>query len=305
MATSCDSYELGHVAASKEPLFDIEVTRPWPDADVKKLVDDKIESIIEATGATGLEVFLTGKGNFRNDLATIKPYKGQRVGLEKPYHWETVSQWLKDRYGATTLNGVEADDWLAIRGTEIGKNYTIASRDKDLRQVPECFHYAWACGDKQPEIGPFEVRGVGKVEAIKKVYGKKKPQVSWKLSGHGDAFFYGQLLVGDSVDNIQGVPGVGPKKAAGLLENLDTPEELFKACFYEYHKVYGDDWEKYLVENARLLHLIRNRSWIEIEEAGDELYVTCKEQWEVPYDTKDFLLSGRIPTGSYSLTEDS
>lgn len=280
-------YELGNVAMAKERLFDIEVTRPWPDCDVYELVDKRITQIIEAVGANQYEVYLTGPGNFRDQIATLKPYKGQRVGIEKPHHWETVSRRLKDYWGAVTINGMEADDFLALRGTEEGRGYAICSRDKDLRQVPQCVHYSWPCGETQPAVGPFVVEGVGSVSYETRVYGVKQ-QRSYRLKGHGDAFFYGQLLVGDSVDNIGGCPKVGPKKAVDLLGHLQSPEELFRACVFEYHRVYGDGWKEALVENARLLHLTRERAALDIVSEGNEYHCKVKQLWEVPYDTSGY-----------------
>lgn len=290
-------YELGAVAMAKEELFDITVERPWPDVDVYELVDKRITEIIQAVGANAYEVYLTGPGNYRNNVATIKPYKGNRTGLEKPYHWETVSRRLKDKWGAITVNGIEADDWLALRGTEEGSRYAICSRDKDLRQVPECVHYSWACGENQPAVGPFVVDGIGKVWADFKLYGVKQ-QKAWKLHGNGIAFFYGQLLVGDSVDNIPGCPKVGPKKASDLLGHLASEAELYRACAYEYHRVYGDGWKEALVENARLLHLLRSRDTMDIEVSGQELNCVVNKLWETPDGTKiDFFGSSNADGG--------
>lgn len=281
-------YELGNVAMTKEQLFDITVERPWPDQDVDALVDQRIEFILERTKASAFELYLTGPGNYRMDVATIKPYKGTRVGLEKPYHWDTVSRRLKSHWGAITVNGIEADDWLGIRGTEEGRDYTACSRDKDIRQIGDCNHYSWPCGEKQPELGPFSIEGHGVVYAESKLVGQKKPQLQWTLKGNGSAFFYGQLLTGDGVDNIPGAPGVGPRKAWDILGHLPSEEEMFKACVYEYQRIYGDNWEKFLVENARLLFLIRDRSWLDIEQVGNELNCKPNKLWEIPYDTSNY-----------------
>lgn len=280
-------YELGAVAMSKEPLFDIVVERPWPDVDVYELVDKRITEIIKSVGADQYEVYLTGPGNFRNDVATLKPYKGNRTGLEKPFHWETVSRRLKDFWGAITVNGIEADDFLALRGTEEGSNYAICSRDKDLRQVPECVHYSWPCGEHQPAVGPFVVEGLGQVGYDVRLYGVKQ-QKQYKLKGHGLAFFYGQLLVGDSVDNIGGCPGVGPKKAVDLFGDFQSEEDLFRTCVFQYHRVYGEDWRAALEENARLLHLTRTRSELDLEPAGNEINCKVNKLWEIPYDPESY-----------------
>ncbi len=281
-------YELGNVAVEREQVFEIFLDRPWPDVDVHALVDKRMESIITAVGADAYEVYLTGPGNFRFDIATIKPYKGARVGLEKPHHWETVSRRLQDYWGAVTVNGIEADDWLGIRGTEEGDNYTASSRDKDIRQISSCRHYSWKCGEHQPEIGPFSIEGLGVVSASWKLYGKVKPVKSWKLEGHGDAFFWGQLLCGDSVDNIPGCKGVGPAKIPDLFRDCRTNEDYFRKCVYEYQRAYGDSWKEFLTENARLLYLIRDRSWLDIEYNGREINCKPNRLWEIPYASDDY-----------------
>jgi len=270
-------YELGAVSMAKEEIFGVTVDKPWPEHEVFELVDEKIKSIIERSGATEAEVFLTGHGNFRIALATIAPYKGTRVG-DKPYHWATVGKRLIEYWKAKEYCGIEADDAIAIRATELAPEVIIASRDKDLRQVP-CYHYSWACGENQPEKETYLVEGLGEISFLKDKWGQ------YKLLGHGLRFFYGQLLVGDTVDNIKGCPKIGALKAVTALQFLETEQELFQSCAAMYKNVYGDDWKRALVENARLLYLIRDRSWVEEEPQGDhEIKCYVKQLWEAPYD---------------------
>jgi hypothetical protein len=73
-----------------------------------------------------------------------------------------------------------------------------------------------------------------------------------------------------------------------LLSGLQTEEELLKACVYEYHKVYGEDWQTYLVENARLLHLLRSRDDVDLKIEGNLYTVTPTKLWEIPYDTSNY-----------------
>jgi 5'-3' exonuclease len=106
-------------------------------------------------------------------------------------------------------NEFEADDiigTLAIRMRGEGLRATIVSRDKDLAQL----------------IGPGDVY--------------------WDYSGN-ERFHHGQIadrfgvpperyadylaLTGDAVDNITGVPGVGPKTAAVLMKVYDSLDDLY------------------------------------------------------------------------------
>lgn len=274
-------YELGAVSIAKDEIFGMIIEKPWSVSEVNDLVDSKVQQIIDKSGADSYEMFLTGSGNFRIAIATIAPYKGQRKG-DKPYHWDTVSKRLKERWNAVEYCGIEADDIMAIRATEIENEapgtVIIASRDKDLRQVP-CLHYSWACGENQPERPTYPVDYLGWIDWEKQNSG------GYKLTGVGLRFFYGQLLVGDTVDNIKGCPKVGPLKAVTALKFLTTEKELFDSCVTFYIKVYGEDWKRHLVENARLLYLIRDRSWIQ-EEPMEGNLVKCylNKLWETPND---------------------
>lgn len=248
--------------------------QPWSTEEVHELVDNRIQSIIDRSGGSEYEVFLTGPGNFRFDIATIAPYKGQRQG-DKPPHWATVGERLKSHWGAKEVSGIEADDALAIRATSDGGNYIIASRDKDLRQVP-CSHYSWKCGDNQPEIPTYTFENLGEV------YYRQNSSGGYDLKGCGPLFFYAQLLTGDNIDNIKGCKGVGAKTAVAILNGLTSEEEALKQCIYQYQKKYAN-WKEVLEENARLLYLIRDPEWYEVEDKGGNCFnYKVNKFWEIP-----------------------
>ena len=65
------------------------------------------------------ELFLTGKQNFRNDVAVTAPYKGNRKDVKKPKHLPLLREYLQTACGASVSDGQEADDDIAIRATEL------------------------------------------------------------------------------------------------------------------------------------------------------------------------------------------
>ena len=71
-------------------------------------------------------------------------------------------------------------------------------------------------------------------------------------------YFYTQVLTGDRTDNIPGLHGIGPKKAAKILKGLKTEHEMFDAVL----KAYDNDLE-YLTEQGKLLWIRRkpNQDW--------------------------------------------
>jgi 5'-3' exonuclease len=68
----------------------------------------------------------------------------------------------------------------------------------------------------------------------------------------GIKFFYKQILMGDSADNIIGLYKVGPVKADKILDGIDTEVGLWDAVVKAY-----DGNEERVLENARLLWLQR------------------------------------------------
>jgi 5'-3' exonuclease len=63
--------------------------------------------------------------------------------------------------------------------------------------------------------------------------------------------------MGDSVDNIPGLPGVGPVKAAKLLEGLTTHEERRSAVIDAYIDMYGEHWQNHYLANGKMIHMWR------------------------------------------------
>ena len=130
-------------------------------------------------------------------------YKANRTA-PRPKHWEACRQFLVTHHKAKIVEGYEADDALGMEQRDNGT--TICSIDKDMLQLPGR-HYNF----------------------VRKEFYDVTPDQGLKS-------FYTQSLVGDTSDNIIGVPGIGPKKAAKLLDPL-LPEEYYEACKNQYDSV--------------------------------------------------------------------
>jgi hypothetical protein len=149
---------------------------------------------------------LSGPGNFREKIATIRPYKGNRDALHKPYHYQNIRNYLCNEYGSVVTAGNEADDWISIEARDMASEHSvvIATIDKDLDQIPG-IHYNYA------------------------------QRVHYKISEEeGIRFFYTQALSGDSTDGIPGCYKVGFSKAERFLKNHQTQEEMWDAIVAVY-----------------------------------------------------------------------
>lgn len=106
------------------------------------------------------------------------------------------------------MEGYEADDLIATlakRGAERGMDVYICTSDKDCRQL------------LSDRVNIFNLR---KLE----VFDREALLKDWGVTPEQVIDF--QTLVGDSVDNVPGVPGIGPKTASKLLQDYKTLDNL-------------------------------------------------------------------------------
>jgi DNA polymerase-1 len=168
----------------------------------------------KADGPTHLAVVLDkGSHTFRNDM--YDQYKAHRP----PPPEDLVPQFpmIRDATRAFSLPcieeaGFEADDIIATytcRAVEAGWNVTIVSSDKDLMQLI------------QPGVDMYDTMK-NERRGADYVVGKfgVPPE---KL---GDVL----ALMGDSVDNVPGVPGIGPKTASKLITEYGDLESVLAAA---------------------------------------------------------------------------
>lgn len=222
----------------------------WPF--IKSRIDGHITRILDATEAESYQLYLTANDdtNFRIELATIKPYKGNRP-TDKPYYYDRIRDYLVETKGAIVISGMEADDAVSI---EQLKNITCISETKEVD---------WECN-----ITITEFKGTTILCSIDKdldnVVGhhfnwmKEDLGVYWISQIDGLRNFYKQLLTGDSVDNILGLFGVG-KSSVHLkkLDECETELSMYLLVKEQYDKRFGSYTDQFLLENARLLHMLR------------------------------------------------
>ena len=132
-----------------------------------------------------------------------------------------VSEW-----NAQVVNGMEADDAIAIKATELNHDAIICSLDKDFRQIP--------C----------------------RMYDYTKKNLNAFNSDDAMRWLYKQALMGDRVDNIPGIHGVGPKKADKIIDPCTTEWECYSTCLTHYWDNELD--EDRLLESLQLLYLLRS-----------------------------------------------
>jgi len=148
-------------------------------------------------------------------LAALPEYKAQRPEMPddlKP-QLDDITAYLKAAGVASVCEeGVEADDYiagLARRAAGMGMAVVIASADKDFMQL---------VSERIGLLNPNDkTEAIWAAEQVRAKTGVAPSQIVDWLS-----------LTGDNVDNVPGVPGVGPKTAAELLNQFGSVRGLYE-----------------------------------------------------------------------------
>lgn len=192
-------------------------------------------------------------------MAALPGYKAQRPsmpdglasqmdGITTYLNAAGISSWCQD--------GVEADDWIAAaarRAAAQGVQVVIASADKDFMQLVAPGIGLLNPNDKIERIWLAE-------EVVAKAGVQPEQIVDW-LS-----------LIGDAVDNIPGVPGVGPKTATNLLRQFGSIASLYERLA----EVTSERVRQNLTEAASVVQ--RNRELIRLrDDAGAPFSLAATE----------------------------
>jgi DNA polymerase-1 len=158
-------------------------------------------------------IFDAGRTTFRNRL--YAEYKAHRP----PPPDDLIPQFalVREATGAFGVPAIELADWeaddliasYAAAVRSVGGRCTIVSSDKDLMQL---------IGDGVEMLDPMKQKPIGPAEVLE------------KFGVTPDRVIDVQALIGDSVDNVPGVPGIGPKTAAQLIAEYGTLEGILAAA---------------------------------------------------------------------------
>jgi 5'-3' exonuclease len=145
--------------------------------------------ILMDSGCIQYVAFLTA-GSHRYSF--YPEYKANRKKLEKPRFLKELTAYAIETLGFCRVDGYEADDLVNMCKEQLGDNTLIVHTDKDLDQIPgNHFNY------KKPEF-----------------YDISEDTAQLNL--------WTQVITGDSIDNIKGIPGKGSAFAAKVFKQ-DEP----------------------------------------------------------------------------------
>lgn len=177
-----------------------------------------------------------------------------------------------DAYGIpiVTYPGWEADDVIATvatRAASEGMNVRVVTSDKDIRQL------------LSPNIEIYSIRK-------KQLYNEENLWHDWGVRPDQVVDF--QSLVGDSVDNVPGVPLVGPKKAQKLLEQFETLEGVLDNADQAPGKKLSENLKTYRDQALMSRQLVRLNQDLPIELSWDDCRVSKPDHARLHELFKDF-----------------
>ena len=172
----------------------------------KNAIDAIIDNIKFKTGCNEVELWVSGKDNFRYDI--MPDYKHNRAVSRKPLEYDNLYKYLLTKYNAKVAVGYEADDMVVYLKTTYPLQYVLCAIDKDVLYQTEGNHYNY----NKDEFVSISVE-----EAVR--------------------FFWFQVLTGDTTDGYNGVKGIGKVKANKILDDIEKESlELYSVII----NIYGD-----------------------------------------------------------------
>jgi len=159
-------------------------------------IDQRIATMLSECNTSKFVGFLTEGRCFRYDVTDN--YKGNRKGRPKPPVFYALREHLKQKYNMWGIKELEADDLVSYYSYTDNRSTIICSPDKDVLYQCVGMHYNY---------GKAEFLHTSPDEALK--------------------FLWKQVLMGDSTDNIPGIPGVGVKTADNWLKDRTKDYEAF------------------------------------------------------------------------------
>jgi len=201
--------------------------------DAIERLETSITRIVEDLEADHLVVALSCEEETRWRPLVMPDYKANRTKSRKPVVYQPLREYVLEKYDTYLRPTLEGDDVLGILATHprlYPGEKIIAAIDKDMRTIPGLFYD----------------------------YDKKTLEnITLK---EADRFFYTQALTGDPTDGYKGCPGIGPKRAAKILDPFFKDEEpdlegAWKAIVEAYEKAGLS--EEVALMNARVARICR------------------------------------------------
>ncbi len=209
----------------------------------KKRFREFVEDKRKAAGAEFVNLCFTGgdgtKGG-RYEIAVTQGYQEKRVGTQRPENLPALRAWALNEYSNTAF---DAHGWLAGKYTRPENHPVVVletseEADDTMTQLHQHFkdiglHWLSVICAEDKDLfmndGQFLDWNTHELRDCPTPYGHiehyQTPSGTNKIIGAGKAFFFAQLLTGDTADNIPGLPYFTSAIAATCFPTADLLEQ--------------------------------------------------------------------------------
>lgn len=162
-------------------------------------VRGQVKSLMKQFQTKDVVFALSGTANWRKEV--LPEYKANRANVKKPAGYGYLRALALEHPMAAMHERLEADDLLGVRSTKPGTETVIVSSDKDMKSLPGT------------------------------LYNPTKGELTTISLEEANAYHMTQTLTGDTSDGYAGCPGMGPVKAAKLLDGDAAPWPAIVAAY--------------------------------------------------------------------------
>lgn len=231
--------EFLHGLEVPEDFYSVEDTQiAEPIANACRTVKAKLNTLKEKFQTENVELYFSGKDNFRLALPLPEQYKSSRADKIKPLLLSELKEYMIKYHNAKIVDGDEADQMVAQRmwdGYKSGRKIIGITEDKDARS-----NQGWLYNPAKDELTFIDG------------YGGLIKDEKGKVRGYGRSWLYHQLLIGDwSTDHfcprqiIKAVTGKVPKfgevASYNLLSECKTDKEAWVVVHNQYLSWFGKE----------------------------------------------------------------
>jgi hypothetical protein len=208
--------------------------------ELKQSCDFVMTEILNTCGCDSYIGYVKGKGTI-TDRLTINPDYKQNRSKEQPKWWQLVTDYLWSNWNCTPVNGMEVDDAVNITRLQLPDSFIVAI-DGDLLGL-EGTHFNWRTK---------EWLTINRDQAVSK--------------------FWKDMIVGQSGDNIKGIPNKGIKFWEDQYKNI------FFADDFRTHVL--EDYVRYLGEYQGIKEFYKNYISLKILDSKEGFVIPEPITWK-------------------------
>lgn len=270
----------GWLADNKLALEDIEIIddrEVEPLANALTIAKTIIKDVTKELDSNNYFGYVSGEGNFRKDICTLLPYKGNRENMISPLYRKDVAEYLHKHHGAIYTKDREPDDAVTTEMFSALKNKEPVIGIINEKDYLGCDGNWWN----------YDSRVLTKVRGFGELHRDGKD-----IKGCGRLWKYFQICFSDSSDNyfancFSDLKN-GQISAYNALKDCENDKEAFEAMILHFKKLYpepkiitnwrGDtfqiDWLYVMQEMFNMAHLHRwDGDFVKVEDVIKKLGV--------------------------------